>query len=201
MKIMSWRRISLVGTAVAVIAVGGLGYGVPAQRASRLVEEVAVIGNRRLSKEEILKHVKTKPGEVFSWKQVQRDFQSILALGVLDRVQTRVLQDSGLRGGVVITFEVVEMPLILDVSFEGLRGIKEAELIEAFRREHINVAKDTVYDPVEVRKAIRVIRNFLMTRGWPNPLVTVLQENLTATTVSLTFVIKRGVGFKDVLYG
>jgi outer membrane protein assembly factor BamA len=201
MKIMFLRRISLVGTAVAVIAVGGLGYWVRAQRATRLVEEVAVIGNRRLSKEEILKHVKTKPGEVYSWKQVQRDFQSILALGLFDRVQTRVLQDSGLRGGVVITFEVVEMPLILDVSFEGLRGIKEAELIEAFRREHVNVEKDAVYDPVEVRKAIHVIRNFLMTRGWPNPLVTVLQENVTATSVSLTFVIRRGVGFKDVLYG
>jgi outer membrane protein assembly factor BamA len=198
MKIMFLRRISLVGTAAAVIAFGGLGYAVQAQRAGRLVEEVAVMGNRRLSKEDILKHVKTKPGEVFSWKQVQLDLQSVLASGVFDRVQTRVLQESGLHGGVVITFEVVELPLILDVSFEGLRGIKKTELSEAFRREHVNVAKDAVYDPVEVGKAIRVIRNFLMTRGWSNPLVTVLQENVTATMVSLTFVIKREVSFQEV---
>ncbi|SRR5260370_23607314 len=86
---MFLRRISLVGTAVAVVAVGGLGYGVGAQRARRLVEEVAVIGNRRLSKEDILRHVKTKPGEVYSWNQVQRDLQSVLALGVFDKRETR----------------------------------------------------------------------------------------------------------------
>src|SRR6267378_1572735 len=121
MKIMFLRRISLVGTAVAVIAVGGLVYGAPAQRSSRLVEGVAVIGYRRLSKEDILKHVKTKPGEVYSWKQVQRDLQSVLALGVFDKRETRVLQETGQRGGVVIIFEVVELPRILEISFKGLR--------------------------------------------------------------------------------
>ena len=195
---MFWRRISLVGTAAAVIAVGGLGYEIQAQRASRLVEEVAVIGNRRLSKEEILKHVKTKPGEVFSWKQVHRDYQSILALGVFDRVQTRVLQESGPRGGVVITLEVVELPRILEIRFRGLRHIKETEIIDALRREHVNLEKDAVDDPVQVRQAIRAMKRFLMSRGWANPSVTVLREMLTSQSVSITFVITREVSFQDV---
>jgi outer membrane protein assembly factor BamA len=198
MKIMFLRRISLVGTVVAVIAVGGLVYGAPAQRASRLVEEVAVIGNRRLAREEILKHVKIKPGEVYSWKQVQRDLQSVLALGVFDRVQTRVLQESGLRGGVVIIFEVVELPRILEISFKGLRHIKETEIIDALRREHVNLEKDSVDDPVQVRQAIRIIRKFLMSRGWANPSVTVLREMLTSQSLSITFVITREVSFQDV---
>jgi outer membrane protein assembly factor BamA len=195
---MFLRRIPLVGTAAAIIAVGGLGYEIQAQRASRLVEEVAVIGYRRLSKEDILKHVKTKPGEVFSWKQVQRDLQSILATGVFDRVQTRVLQETGLRGGVVITFEVVELPRILEIRFRGLRQIKETEIIDVLRREHVNLEKDAVDDPVQVRQAIRVIRRFLMSRGWANPSVTVLREMLTSKSVSITFVITREVSFQDV---
>src|SRR6266849_1399745 len=197
---MFLRRISLVGTAVAVIAVGGLGYRVGAQRASRLVEEVAVIGNRRLSKEDILRHVKTKPGEVYSWKQVQRDLQSVLASGVFDRVQTRVLQESGLRGGVVITFEVVELPRIHEVRFKGLRHIKETEIIDALRREHVNLEKDAVDDPVQVRQAIRIIRKFLMSRGWANPSVTILREMLTSQSVSITFVITREASFRTVAY-
>jgi outer membrane protein assembly factor BamA len=194
---MFLRRISLVGTAVAVI-VGGLGYKVRAQRASRLVEEVAVIGYRRLSKEDILKHVKTKPGEVYSWKQVQRDLQSVLASGLFDRVQTRVLQETGRRGGVVITFEVVELPRILEIRFEGLRHLKETEIIDELRREHVNLEKDAVDDPVQVRQAIRVIRRFLMSRGWANPSVTVLREMSTSQSVSITFVIKREVSFQEI---
>jgi outer membrane protein assembly factor BamA len=194
---MFLRRISLVGTAVAVI-VGGLGYKVRAQRASRLVEEVAVIGYRRLSKEDILKHVKTKPGEVYSWKQVQRDLQSVLASGLFDRVQTRVLQETGRRGGVVITFEVVELPRILEIRFEGLPHLKETEIIDELRREHVNLEKDAVDDPVQVRQAIRVIRRFLMSRGWANPSVTVLREMLTSQSVSITFVIKREVSFQEI---
>jgi len=195
---MFLRRISLVGTAVAVIAVGGLVYGAPAQRSSRLVEGVAVIGYRRLSKEDILKHVKTKPGEVYSWKQVQRDLQSVLALGVFDKRETRVLQETGQRGGVVIIFEVVELPRILEISFKGLRHIKETEIVDALRREHINLEKDSVDDPVQVRQAIRIIRKFLMSRGWANPSVTVLREMLTSQSVSITFVITREVSFQDV---
>jgi outer membrane protein assembly factor BamA len=195
---MFWRRSSLVGTAVAVIAFAGLGYGVQAQRASRLVEEVAVIGNRRLSKEDVLKHVKTKPGEVFSWKQVQRDLESILASGVFDRVQTRVNQEAGLCGGVVITFEVVELPRILEISFKGLRRVKDTEIIDELRREHVNLEKDAVDDPVQVLQAIRVIRKFLMSRGWANPAVTVVREMLTSQSVSITFVIRREVSFQEV---
>jgi outer membrane protein assembly factor BamA len=198
MKIMFLRRISLLGTAATVIAVGGLGYEIQAQRASRLVEEVAVIGYRRQSKEDILKHVRTKPGEVYSWKQVQRDLQSVLALGVFDKRETRVLQETGLRGGVVITFEVVELPRIIEMRFRGLRHIKETEIIDVLRREHVNLEKDAVDDPVQVRQAIRVIRRFLMSRGWANPSVTVLREMLTSQSVSITFVITREVSFQDV---
>ena len=195
---MFLRRISLVITAAAVIAVGGLGYEIQAQRASRLVEEVAVIGNRRLRRDEILKHIKTKPGEVYSWNQVQRDLQSVLALGVFDKRETRVLQETGQRGGVVIIFEVVELPRILEIRFKGLRHIKETEIIDELRREHVNLEKDAVDDPVQVRQAIRVIRKFLMSRGWANPSVTVFREMLTSQSVSITFVIKREVSFQEV---
>jgi outer membrane protein assembly factor BamA len=193
------RRILLVITgAVAIVAAFGSYIGIQAQRATPLVEAVEVIGNRRSTKEEILNHVKTKPGEVFSWDQVQLDLQALLAVGLLDKQQTRVLQESGQRGGVVIIFEVVELPRIVRVSFKGLRHIKDTEIIEVLRREHVNLEKDAVDAPAQVREAIRVIRRFLMSRGWANPTVTVLREFLTSQSVSITLVIKREVGFLKV---
>lgn len=193
------RKLFVVVTAsVALIAVSGVCFEIQAQRGTQLVEEVAVIGNRRLPKEEILNHVKTKPGDVFSFEHAQRDLDSLFALGLFDKQQTRVLQEPGLRGGVVITFEVVELPVITEVKFQGLKGIKESELIAALRREHVQVEKNAMYDPVQVRQAVRVIRKFLMARRWANPSVTVLTENLTGQSVSITFVLEREVSFQDV---
>jgi outer membrane protein insertion porin family len=194
----SRKYFVVVTTAVVLIAVSAWCFEIQAQKATQLVEEVAVIGNRRLPKEEILKHVKTKAGDVFSFEQVQRDLDSLFALGLFDKQQTRVLQEPGLRGGVVITFEVVELPLITDVKFQGLKGIKESELIAALRREHVKVEKNAMYDSVQVRQAVRVIRKFLMARRWANPTVTVLTENLTGQSVSITFVLEREVSFQDV---
>jgi len=159
-----------------------------AQRSKRLVEAVEVVGNRRLTAKEILSNVETRPGQPFSNKRSQRDLQKLLALGVFNNLQTRVLIDQGVRGGVVVIFEVVELPLLLEVKFQGLKGIKESEIIEALREKDIHLVKDAVYDVVKVRAARRVIQQLLGSRGWPNAVITTLEE-IGGTYVSIEFEI------------
>ena len=159
-----------------------------AQHSKRLVEAVEVVGNRRLTAKQILSNVKTRPGETFSDKQSQRDLKKLFALGVFDNTRTLVLIDEGLRGGVVVIFEVVELPLILDVKFQGLRGIEESEIIEALREKDIHLVKDAVYDVVKVRAARRVIQQLLGSRGWPNAVITT-REEIGGTYVSIEFAI------------
>ena len=83
-------------------------------RSRKRVETVEVVGNRRLSREYILSHIKTRAGETFSAKRSQRDLKEILALGVFDKAKTRIITEQGERDGVVVIFEVVEMPLIFN---------------------------------------------------------------------------------------
>ncbi|HTG92202.1 MAG TPA: POTRA domain-containing protein [Pyrinomonadaceae bacterium] len=159
-----------------------------AQHSKRLVEAVEVVGNRRLTAKEILSNVETQPGEPFSNKRSQQDLQKLLALGVFDNTETRVLIDEGIRGGVVVIFEVVELPLVLEVKFQGLRGVKESEMIEALREKNINLVKDAVYDVVKVRAARRVIQQVLGSRGWPKAVITT-REEIGGTYVSIEFQI------------
>jgi outer membrane protein insertion porin family len=178
--------VAIIGAIVILMASGSL----QAQRARRLVEEVGVIGNRRLAKEDIFKHIKTRPGEPYSSKRVQRDLQAILSLGLFEKKGTRVLMETGRRGGVVVIFEVHERPLILDVRFEGLPdGIQADEIRQVLRDAHVNVVKGAVDDPDQVRQAMQVIRRYLASRGWPGATVTVQQENVSAMSASLTFLI------------
>lgn len=187
--LFSSRRSSIVRIvgAIAILMAGG---GVQAQRTSRLVEEVDVIGNRRLSADDIFSHVKSRPGETYQPKQVQRDLQAILSLGLFDRRGTRVTTETGVRGGVVVIFEVEELPVILDVRFEGLpEGTQAAQIRQVLSDAHINVVKGVVDDPDQVRQAMHVIKRYLASRGWPGANVTVQQENVTSMSVNLTFVI------------
>ena len=78
----------------------------------RLVESVEIIGNRKLTAEQILSWIKTRPGDTYREEQVKRDFDAILATGYFDKTQTRAIIEDGVRGGVRLIFEVVELPAI-----------------------------------------------------------------------------------------
>jgi len=160
-----------------------------ARHAKTLVEAVEVVGNRRLTAKEILSNVETRPGEPFSSKQSQRDLMKLLALGVFDATQTRVLIEPGVRGGFVVIFEVVELPLLLEVKFQDLRGITESEIIEALLERNIHLVKDAVYDVAKVRAARGVIHQLLSSCGWPDAVITV-REEVGSTYASIEFTIR-----------
>jgi len=129
-----------------------------ARQTRRLVESVEVIGYRRLTKADISVHIKTRSGQWFSNERIRRDLERILATNLFDKRHTRVTTEPGLEGGVVVLFEVVEMPLLSAVSFKGLRVIEASQIFEALCKKGISLEKDTVYDPVKVRAAKRVIQ-------------------------------------------
>ena len=85
--------------------------GSPAQEptAGRLIERVEITGLRSRGSQEIMALLKTRPGEPYRQEQVMADFQSLLALGFLDKLNTRVRLEEGTRGGVNIVFELVEL--------------------------------------------------------------------------------------------
>lgn len=147
-----------------------------AQSSKPLVEAVEVVGNRRLSSKDVLSHIKTRPGEPFSVADCERDLDELLALGVFDKLQTRVIREDGLRGGVVVIFEVVELPLLLEVKFNKLRGIDESEVRRVFRKKGFKLEKGAVYDPVKVLAAKRVLEELLASRGWPNTVIAIRNE-------------------------
>lgn len=102
-----------------------------AQKSKRLVESLDIEGNYRLLDEDIFQSLKTRPGDVYNQKTIESDLQTLLALGVFDKEQTRVAVADGQRGGVIVVFTVVEMPLIHDLKFVGLQDVAEADVLEA----------------------------------------------------------------------
>ena len=165
---------------------------VDAQQGQRLVESVDVLNNRRLRKDDILYYVQTRPGDPFNPQQVERDLQAILALGFFDKTATRVYTEEGARGGVNVVFEVKELPIIRDLQFEGLKSVAESDVLKTFRERRVGVSKESIYDPVKARNAIRVLKELLAAKGHPNATITQRTDEVSATSTALTFLINEG---------
>ncbi|MDQ2976503.1 MAG: outer membrane protein assembly factor BamA [Acidobacteriota bacterium] len=165
---------------------------VSAQQTQRLVESVEITGNRRLRKDDVLYYVQTRPGDPYNEQQIQRDLQAILALGFFDKTKTRVLTEEGARGGINVIFEVRELPIIRDLQFEGLKSVPESDVLKAFRERRVGVSKESIYDPVKVQNAIRVLKELLAAHGHPNATVEKQLEEVSNTSTALTFVIHEG---------
>jgi outer membrane protein insertion porin family len=183
-----------------LILVSGIGLllsfsaprAVHAQQSQRLVESVDITGNRRLRKDDILYYVQTRPGDPYNEQQVQRDLQAILALGFFDKTATRALTEEGARGGINVVFEVKELPIIRDLQFDGLKSVPESDVLKAFRERRVGVSKESIYDPVKARNAIRVLKELLAAHGHPNATVEERRDEVSATSTALTFVINEG---------
>src|SRR3954465_13045458 len=159
----------------------------------RLVGEVQIEGNRRLRDDDVLYHIQTRKGDVYNPAQVQRDLQALLNLPFFHKTETRVtIIDPGPLGGIVVRFEVKELPVIRDLQFKGLKSIGEADVLKAFREQRVGVTKESVYDPVKINNAKRVIKELLSEHGHPNATIDANTEEVSQTSVALTFNVDEG---------
>ncbi len=192
---MHFYRVVLFAAISLVLGVTFFFNPAPAraqQPQQRLVEEVDIIGNRRLRKDDILYYIQTRPGDPYSPAQVERDLQAILQLNFFDKVGTRVTTEDAPRGGVRVIFEVKELPIIRDIQFEGLKSVAESDVLKAFRERRVGVSKEAILDPVKLKNAERAIKEMLSAKGHPNAVVTGSVEGVSATSSAITFVVNEG---------
>ena len=158
----------------------------------QIVESVDISGNRRLRDEDLLYYIKTRAGDVYDPAALERDLKELLSLNFFDKTATRVLTTDGARGGVNVIFEVKELPIVRDLQFTGGKAVPESDILKAFREQRVGISKEAVYDPVKARNATRILRELLASKGYPNATVTIKEEEVSATSVAITFDIDQG---------
>jgi outer membrane protein insertion porin family len=196
MRILSALGLVLLSLAVSTTPVlaGETKKGEPSVSApsQQIVETVDIQGNRRLRDDDLLYYIKTRPGDTYDPAALERDLRELISLNFFDKTATRVLTTEGVRGGVNVIFEVRELPIIRDLLFSGSKAVTEADILKEFREKRIGISKEAVYDPVKARNATRLLRELLAARGYPNATVTVSEEEVSATSIALTFNVEQG---------
>lgn len=182
------RLFALLAVVSAFFAIGAA----VASAQQQVVESVDIQGNRRLRDEDLLYYIKTRPGDVYDPAALERDLKELLSLNFFDKTATRVLTEDGVRGGVNVIFEVKELPIIRDLQFKGAKALTESDILKKFREDRVGISKEAVFDPVKTRTAIRVLSEMLAAKGYPNSKITWEKDEVSATSIALTFNIDQG---------
>src|SRR5262245_15121792 len=162
------------------------------QASEAFVEDVEIRGNRRIPRESVLYYVQSKPQDKFDLSLAQRDLQSIIQMGLFDPLSTKLFVEDGPRGGKVIIFQVKEYPIIRAIDYRGMKSATESEVLTRWKEKTVNVSKESQFDPAKVNRARLVLRELLAEKGHPNAEVSVLVEEISATTVGLVFDVEEG---------
>jgi hypothetical protein len=163
----------------------------PAEAAGRMVEVIYIVGNRDVSDKEIISWVKTALGEPFNVEQAQQDLKEIMGKGYFDRSRSLVRVEERKNGGIVVIFELVELPRISEVKFEGLDGVSDYEVLDSFKAANLEIMRGGVYDPVIVSRSVQVLKRLLFARSIEDMAVEVKTTNVDPGRVMLTYVVKR----------
>lgn len=95
-----------------------------------LVSELRIEGNRRIEGDAIRARVRTRAGEALVPGQLAADIREVFGLGFFRDV--RVFQEASADGtGVVLTFDVVENPVIRQISLAGNEEVDSDDIREA----------------------------------------------------------------------
>jgi len=198
---MSKRVFWVVAALVAVISwpiSERVAFLQPFALASRVqnvtVEQVLIRGNRRIPESTIKIWIGTREGDQYTPAQLDRDVRALYAQGHFEDV--KVYAEEGTRGGKIITFEVVERPLLLDIKYEGLKSVQQSTLLEEFRKRSVGLSKESQYDAVKAKRAASVIKELLANEGHPEATVDPIREEISKTAVALIFRINEGPRFR-----
>ncbi len=147
------------------------------------VVTINIEGNRSIPTSQVLRELQTRVGRPFDPALVQQDVRKLASRSWFVDVQPSVVQTPQ---GRVVTFRVVERPVIRYIEYLGNEGIKDKKLA---KETGLKVGGSV--DPYAVEEARRKLLSLYHTNGYNDARVTV-QEGTKATDRGVVFVINEG---------
>ena len=176
----------LIVTLVLCLLVWG---GICAQSPADRIEDILVVGNRRIRESTIFYYIQTQKNGPYNLSQILRDYRSLLNTNFFGDIIVKTRQG---ETGVIIIFEVSERPLIRRIEYKGMKSFKESDVLESFRDMRVGLTVDSPFDPAKLPKARKAIRSLLDQNGKPLGRVETSTEEITSSSIGLTFTIDEG---------
>lgn len=166
-----------------------------AQQVVRTVEAVDVQGNKEYTDEQILKYIKTGPGQRFDEEIMDEDLQKLRSLDIFDGRYVKFSKEQLTNGNVRLILIVRELPMIKEVEVKGLKYASKMKILNIMNAW--NLTAETPYNYKNARSAYKPIKEYLAKQGFPDAKVTIFEEQLSSKTVKVGFLIDEKSGDDD----
>ena len=122
------------------------------------VKAIVISGNKKIQKETILAKISTKVGSRHSSSSLQNDVRALFKMGYFYDV---VVSSTPVRGGIRLTYKLVEKPSILKVEFMGNKELKDKKLLEISE-----IGPYQVLDHAKIQVAVKKIKKNYEDKGY-----------------------------------
>ncbi|MDD5680637.1 MAG: outer membrane protein assembly factor BamA [Candidatus Omnitrophica bacterium] len=122
------------------------------------IKEVKIINNKIVSSSTIRSKLRTTEGALFSQDILNEDLKRLYELGFFEDIAIDVKDEPD---GYIVSFVVVEKPLVDGVSFKGNKAIPEPQLKNA-----ISTKNDSMLDLSQLNRDLTAIRKLYESKGF-----------------------------------
>ena len=119
-------------------------------RALTPVQQIRVIGNRRIPKETVLARLFTHVGDTYDPISIERDFQSLWNTGYFDDLR---IEREDTEKGIILDVFVREKPNIREINYKGLSTVSVSDVLDRFKKQKVGLSVESQYDPAKIKQA------------------------------------------------
>ena len=95
---------------------------------AKSIESIHILGHKKIEKDAIMEKLINKVGSPLSLKAVKKEVQVLFKTGYFQDIQ--VSEKPGQKGGLALTYTVVERPVIASIEYKGNSELDDDELAE-----------------------------------------------------------------------
>ena len=182
------RILSRLACAMLLVAVAFPAVAALAQQA-QTIDQIRVIGNRRIPKETVLARLFTHVGDTYDPISIERDFNSLWNTGYFANLRIE-REDS--EKGIILDVIVQEKPTIRDVTYPGLNAVSQSDVLDRFKKEKVSISVESQFDQTKVKRAEAVLREILAEHGHQFATIKTVVKTIPPASVQVIFNIKEG---------
>jgi len=153
------------------------------------IDQIRVIGNRRIPKETILARLFTHPGDTYDPVSIERDFNSLWNTDYFEDIR---IEREDTPKGIILNIFVREKPTIREINYKGNSSISNSDILDRFKKEKVGLSVEGQYDPTHIKRAETVIKEMLAEHGHQFATVKEDVKTIPPAYVQVNFIIKEG---------
>jgi len=182
------RTASRLARLVVLLALAVVAVAAEAQ-SSQTIDQIRVIGNRRIPKETILARLFTHPGDLYDQESVERDFNSLWNTGYFDELH---IDREDTEKGIILNVFVREKPTIREINYKGLNAVSQSDVLDRFKKEKVGISVESQLDYSKIKRAETVLKDILSEHGHQFATIKTEIKTIPPASVQVNFNIKEG---------